>query len=405
MEWKSFGFREFPFEPKPITLDTLDLFSGNEQKQLECRSVLKSPNKIIVIEGGHGVGTTSFGNFLRFQLLKEKKYFTPISEIRIESKWTLETVLSVIMANLIRDIGIQFPSLISNERFIEAKSVSRQIHEAYRNFGVTAFGIGGNYGKTSQFTQPLIVPSQVLSHHLKYLNELLIEQGYPNGILVQLNNLDVGTIHEESDLKGLFNSLRDYLHTIGLSWLLVGDLNLRSFISKHVDRVEDVISYEVTIDPLNEEEFVDLVQKRILFCKEITQAIFPVDMEVLTYLFHITRGRLRYLFGLLSSMMTKLHVGDLTDHVMLDLAKPVIRELSLERLKRHALSPSESVVLECIAKAPAITTTELADLLKKNSSFISNVLAKLLEAQVVSVIKEGKKRKYYPSIEAEIVYG
>jgi hypothetical protein len=45
-----------------------------------------------------------------------------------------------------------------------------RIAEAYRSFGISAFGFGLNYGKSAGIgTQPTIVPSAVLGHHLEDL--------------------------------------------------------------------------------------------------------------------------------------------------------------------------------------------------------------------------------------------
>ncbi len=404
MHWESLGFSEFPFEPKPIETETLGLFTGYEEQQKECKSVLDSVNRTIVVEGGRGVGTTSFGNFLRFNLHKQKKYFTPSSEIRIEPQWRLETVLGVIISNIVREMELHISNIEKKKIFKDAKALSNRLHQSYRSFGVSALGFGASYGRSGQTSQPIIVPSQVLGHHLEDLVGLAKSIGYKNGIILQLNNLDVGTVHEESDLKYLLNALRDYLHSLGASWLLIGDQNLRGFIARAVDRVDDVISYEVTINPLNQEEFRKLVEKRIAYFRRNDKAKFPVDMEVFDYLFMITRGRLRYVFGLLLRMLTKLRVGDLTDRVTLDFAKPIIRELALERMKRSEITATESKVLEHIAKNPGIGVTELAKAVKKPLNYVSNVANKLLDAHMVSVTRDGRKRLYFPSVDAEIAY-
>jgi hypothetical protein len=69
-------------------------------------------------------------------------------------------------------------------------------------------------------------------------------------LLLQLNNLDIGAIREEEYAQHLFNAMRDYLQTSGISWLLVGDVGLRRFIAQKVDRLDDMISYEVALPPL-----------------------------------------------------------------------------------------------------------------------------------------------------------
>lgn len=49
----------------------------------------------------------------------------------------------------------------------------------------------------------MIVPSSVLGHHLEDLAALIQSAEYKYGTIVQLNNLDVGTIHNEDHLKYL----------------------------------------------------------------------------------------------------------------------------------------------------------------------------------------------------------
>lgn len=172
------------------------------------------------------MGTTSFANYLRFRAAAKKSYFTPSTEIKVEQGWGLETLLAVIINNLVREIGL----LPENE-----KVLSSQIAEAYRSFGVDAFGFGANYDKQAgAVTQPVLIPSTTLSHHLEDLIMLVKELGYKKGVLIQLNNLDIGEIHEVTDMKYLLNALRDYMQINGSSWLLVGDIGLREFIARNV---------------------------------------------------------------------------------------------------------------------------------------------------------------------------
>ncbi|NVM38595.1 MAG: hypothetical protein HWN81_23610 [Candidatus Lokiarchaeota archaeon] len=60
----------------------------------------------------------------------------------------------------------------------------------------------------------------------------------------------IGTIHDEDHMKYLFNALRDYIQTEDVSWILVGDVGLRRFIAQEVDRLDDIISYEIDLLPL-----------------------------------------------------------------------------------------------------------------------------------------------------------
>ena len=112
----------------------------------------------------------------------------------------------MIVANIVREIEIYgSDNLRKDKRYKSAKALSLRIAETYRSFGVDAFGFGVNYGKNAgPATQPAIVSSMVLGHHLEDLAKLIESNGYKNGILLQLNNLDVGEIHNEDNMKYLF---------------------------------------------------------------------------------------------------------------------------------------------------------------------------------------------------------
>lgn len=407
MEWQAFGFKDDPLKTSPVTKSTLELFTGHSEEIRICTSVLTSSNVRIVIEGARGVGTTSFANYLRFSAEAKKIYFTPRTEIKVEQGWRSETLLAAIISNFVREIEL-LPSneaLVSNKRFQDAKALSSRIAETYRSFGVDAFGFGASYGKqTGVVTQPVIVPSQTLGHHIEDLIFLIREVGYKNGVLFQLNNLDIGEIHRQEEMKYLLNALRDYTQIDGSNWLFVGDLGLRKFIAQHVDRLDDIISYEVRIDPLPLSELSEMIDKRIRFYSESEKAELPIEKEVFYYLYKITKGRLRYVFGLMSRLLSRLYVGDLTDKITLEIAKPMLIKLGQDRVRRSDITVIEEAVLRLLVTLPNVTPSNIAKTLKKTSQYIGRVLSNLVNKGLVSSQKEGRDRLYMPSIDAVIAY-
>ncbi len=407
MEWQTFGFKDDPLKTSPIIKATLDLFTGHGEDVKICSAVLSGGDARIVIEGARGVGTTSFANYIRFTAEAKKIYFTPRTEIKVEKGWQMETLLAAIISNIIREIELrsEFDDIVSDDRFMSAKSLSSQIAETYRSFGVSAFGFGGNYGKQAGIvTQPLIVPSPVLGHHLEDLITLVKEIGYKKGILIQLNNLDIGEIHSEDEMKYLFNALRDYTQMEGSGWLFVGDIGLRRFIAQDVDRLDDIISHEAYIEPLPISELSGMIDRRIKFYGESNKAELPIEMPVFDYLHRITSGRLRYIFGLASRLMNKLYIGDLTDKVTLDIAKPMLIKLGKDRVKRSDLSDAEESALRLLVKIPNATPSKVAKELKKSTQYIGRVLSTLVDRRLASSKKEKRQRIYTPSIDAIIAY-
>lgn len=406
MQWQSLGFKSDPLSTDPIFMETLELYTGHDAEVKMCLDILSEGNRRIVVEGARGVGTTSFANFLRFSLQEKKLLLTPRNEIRVDAGWQIETLLSVIVANIVREIELFGSDTITEDkRFQNAKALSVRIAETYRSFGVSAFGMGVNYEKNAGIvTQPILVPAAVLGHHLEDLVALVKSAGYQKGIIVQLNNLDVGEVHSEAHLKYLFNALRDYSQTNGFSWLFVGDIGLRKFIAQQVDRLDDIISFEVEVGSLGKKAFKRLILKRVEFYRSNPKAELPIDMEVFLYLFDITRGRLRYIFGLLARLMPSLHIGDLTDRITLDIAKSMLIKLAKTRIKRNDVTPAEEQILKIVVKKNECIVTEVAKERNKSVQYVGKVLNKLLEAHLVNTRKYGKSRYYSPTLDAVIAY-
>lgn len=415
MKWESMGFLDNPFNTDPIIQSTIDLYTGQERLIKVCKNVLLERNVLMIVEGARGVGTTSFANFLRFSAQAQGNYFTPSNEIRVGAGWSIEALLGVIVAHIVREIELsQVKDLLSDQRFQNAKSLSMRIAETYRSFGVNILGVGANYGKQAGIvTQPIIVPAAVLGHHLEDLAKLIHSAGYKYGLLLQLNNLDVGEIHDEKHLKYLFNELRDYVQTNNVSWILVGDVGLRKFIAQSVDRLDDIVSHEVEIQSLNEAEFISLIDKRIQFYRSNLSAQLPIEEDVFLYLFNLTKGRLRYVFGLIKRLLNEISVVDLVGKLTLDLAKPMVIKLARERLAKNGLTGAEEEILKKVVMLGFASAKILTEKLNKSRQYVSKILLKLCEAGLLDLRHEcgnttdgnNRGKAYFPVLDVVIAYG
>ncbi len=410
MDWEGLGFRDNPLDTDPIKQKTLPLYVGHTEKIRICSNVLAGKNVNLIIEGARGVGTTSFANLMRFNAQEKKFYFTPAKEIRVEAGWAIETLFAAIISNVVRGLEFSFEKKVAhNKPFQEAKAISNRIAEVYRAFGaqVGAYGFsaGANYNKSPGIvTQPVIVPTNTLGDHLEELAQITKTLGFKHGLLIQLNNLDVGIIHEEKHLKYLFNALRDYMQTDGISWILVGDTGLRSFIAQEVDRLDDIISHEVFVEALSEDEFKKLIACRVEYYRVNKNVELPIDWAVMLYLHRLTNGRLRYIFGLLARMLRVLHIGDLVDKISLDIAKPLIDNLIKERLKQKSLSEMHEEVLKVLANHDNCAASILSQLTGKSASHISHVLRELEELRLLKRVKKGKSVYVYPVFDVILAY-
>jgi len=405
MDWELLGYKEYPFSVNPISLNTLELFTGHNEEIIICKNILNDKNIRLVIEGACGVGTTSFANYLKIFSQKKQLYFSPRDEVSVEKNWNLESLLTAVISTIVRELEITHGKEVNkNSVFKEAKSLSYRLSEAYNTFGVTAFSFGGNYGKSSTVSQPTFVPSTTLIHHLQDLGKLALKLGYKNGILIQLNNLDVNIIHTEEHLEYLFNAARDSFQIDNISWFLVGDIGLRSFISKRVDRLDDIISDEIFINPLNKPVYHELIDKRLNYYKIDKNVKFPLEKEIFEYLYDVTGGRLRYIFGLIYALTNRLNIGKIIQTVSTDLAKATITALTKERMQKFNLSTGEEELIKTLVKQGESNVVNLAKKTRKNRSFVSRTINKLLGAGVVTMRQESNQRIYAPSLDAKIAF-
>jgi len=404
MDWEFLGFKHYPFSVNPISMKTLELFTGHDKEIQICKNMLADNNLRLIIEGARGVGTTSFANYIKFSAQAKKLYLAPRVEASVEAHWNLESLLTAVISNIVREMEMIDNKITQNKVFTEAKALSHRLSEAYNSFGITAFSVGGSYGKSAAISQPSFIPSTTLGHHLQDLSNLAVKQGYKNGILVQLNNLDLNVVHSEEHLSYLFNAVRDFLQIENISWLLVGDVGIGSFIANRVDRLDDIISDKIFIKPIDKIGYHKLIKKRIEYYRLNRKSEFPINQDVFDYLYDITDGRLRYIFGLIYSLLNRVQIGKLVQKVSLELAKETIAALAQERLNQFSLSNAELDVIHYLVRKPESNVITIVKETGKNRTFISKIMKDLLEKKCVSVRKVNKQRIYSPSLDAKIAF-
>lgn len=407
MQWEQLGFSEDPFRTEPISESTLDLYTGHEKEIDSAKYTLHTNNLVMVVDGHRGVGTTSFANFVRLNEMKQKKYFTPFNEIKVEPSWNADTLLAAVVGSLIKSLEVRYLDVLKDDPvFLQTKSVVNQITEVYKSFGFSGFGFGASYGVSGNTTQPMIMPTPMIADHLESITNIITQKlNYKYGALIQLNNLDVGTVHSEKSLMQLLNVMRDYFQQRNCSWILVGDQNLRRFIAQKIDRLDDIIMNEIRIDPISIDELQLLIDKRIKRYAINKNVTMPVDRAVWEYLYNLTKGRLRYVFGLMNRLYEALKLGVLTDYITLEIAKPIIKELCEQRIRRHELTDRDLLVLTSIARETQLTVSDIATQLRQQRPNISHVCTKLYELGLIEVQIEGKYKHYSACLDAKIAYG
>ena len=403
--WEKWGLKDNPYSQNPIDENSLDLFVGRKKESLVCANSLSGNNSRIVIEGGRGMGTTSLCNYIRYTLVRKKAYLTPDLEISVGRDWNSERLLVNVLSAVVYALEKRCRGIASSRRFQNIKRVTQVIEKKFKSFGGQVLGIGGQYGETGAVSHPDVIPVTTLSQYMNELSRIAKSRGYRKGTIIHLNNFDINTTFEPVQLKNFLNETRDSFQLDGYHWFLVGDTGFRGFIGSNVDRLDDIITAEVNLAPLSKEEVSQSVDKRIRYYSlPKTKVVPPVEFDVIEHLYDLTGGRLRYIFGMCTRLLSLICNEAVIRSVDLKFAKPIITRLAEERISQRNISPLSLVILRKLVESDKSTTMELARNLKKGQTSISRGLAELLNEKLVKQEKVGRNNIYYPSLDAKVAY-
>ena len=395
--------KDNPYSQNPIDENSLNLFVGRKKEIEICSNALSTTNSRIVIEGGRGVGTTSLANYVRYTLAKNSNYLTPNLEISVARNWNQALLLSNVLSAVVYAFEGKHKGISKNRKFNTIKKATQVIEQKYKTAGLQAFGFGGQLGTSSVVSLPSIIPTTTLTQYMNDLAAICGKKGYSKGVIIHLNNLDIETIFEPEVLKHLLNEIRDIFQLKGYHWLLIGDEGLRGFIGSNVDRLDDIISAKIRLQPLTIKEVEELIKKRIrYFSISKKHAAPPINFEVVKYLYDLTNGRLRYIFGMCSRLLSLVSTEALIHSIDLKFAKPIIKKLAEERIVRRKITDLSLKVLRTLVKLEKATPTKLSKKLNQGQTSISRCLKELLNQRLVKFEKSGQKHIYSPSLDAKL---
>ncbi len=400
--WEKWGLKENPYSQYPIGEYSLDLFVGREKEINKCKTVLSGRNARIIIEGGRGVGTTSFANYARFT---SKNHLTPDIEISVKRDWGVEMLITNVLSAIVQATEKKCPKVKNNKEFLRIKRSVHVIEETYKTIGLQAYVLGGQFGESKTVTLPPTIPNVNLIMHMKELSKIIRKNGFSNGAIIHLNNLDLGTVLEKEELKKILNDARDIFLIEGYCWLLVGDTGLKGFISSQVDRLDDVISADIEIVPLSLKNIKSLILRRLEhYAFNKNKVTNPINDDVVEYLYDITNGRLRYIFGVCTNLLSLIAGDAVIKTIDLAIAKPLIVSLAKEKIDKKQISPTALNILGVIVEKKNITTMKLANTIKMKHPNVSRSIKELVKAGLVKVEEHGRINIYSPSLDAKIGY-
>jgi DNA-binding transcriptional ArsR family regulator len=387
--FSQWNLRSNPFDTSPISLGTLDWFVGRETEVGLCRR-LAAQQGVMVVEGGIGAGTTSFGNMVRFGA----GIRTPRMEIAVYRAWTAQVLLENVLVAVIREVWRDSASHRSST-VRDLHALVQRVEQTVPGGGLTIMGTGGHAGKNIAVTQPGIIPLETLRSGLIALSEKYGSAPGLSAFTIQLNNLDLNRTFSAEELCRFLNEIRDVLQLPGFSWLLVGDIGLGHFITTEVPRVRSIISHDVQIDPLSDAEFIQGVQKRIRACSlQGEEGVNPFDEELLLRIYRAAGGSLRDTFNICSKLCLAVAKSPLYETITGEEAERILAELQAPRLRSVEDSPLQRAILTEIGASPGMNQKELVSVLKKTQPAVSRALKLLHEADLIRSEREGTATHY-----------
>jgi hypothetical protein len=90
-------------------------------------------------------------------------------------------------------------------------------------------------------------------------------------------------------------------------------------------------------------------------------------------------------------MCNRLHLGKIVQRISLDLAKATITALAQERLQKMDSSKEEMELIKQLVAVKEANIADLEKITKKNRTFLSRTMKKLLLTKVVDVRQERNK--------------
>jgi hypothetical protein len=313
--WKKLGFRENPYDTKPLKVSRtdVDLLMGREEDQIDFLTAIESDSQgVFILSGVPGVGKTSFLNVQQYLLESGEADFGP----KILSARTLCPIQPSDEPKNIAIRCIQsFCKSIEEYCLMTKTDIPKQTAKittwiyqnkpATINLGFSVLGYGLNGGREVHLPsinettfETLVEIIGTLASEVK--NELKFE-----GSFIVLDNLE--NLHED-DLSDSLTTFRDTLFAIpNVWWILIGQSGLSSLIQSSNPKVFQRLSSSIELKPILIEDLIKAVDARVVrFHNTDNNGSSPITKEIYLKLFQSSNGEIRFVFKYCEAMCINL---------------------------------------------------------------------------------------------------
>lgn len=384
--WARYGLKDTPYNAKALsligTLDISQVFFGrkSELKLLGDRLFSNNSTRTAVV-GEIGTGKTTFANYLRWKLcrqksLKETKFLTTINEIKIREDWTFnrflrETLFEIYDSSKIfkwEEEGIKLKVLdVIKDNLDIFKKKTLELPEEKR----VRFALEGDEIK------PEISTELLQSWFYKLCEEI---KGYGKKLILHYNNLENLS---PDKLANLLMSIKEIIQIENTHWLFLGPIEILSII-ENIPQVHSVFNQHQILESLSEKEVLQILELRCKFLSaEGTKYIKPYDEKIVSELYRKLNGNIRFIFKLLEETTSCLcHKYPSPCIVNIEQIN-IIQEKAKEEILSKLTDNQKSIIISIIDNGE-MTIGELADKLDIQQQNLSKELQKLKKKTLIT---------------------
>lgn len=383
--WQELGLEDNPYDPRPLTLSEKDrkLFVGRE-KELSQLKTLVSGKKggIVIVEGGIGVGKTSFVNTLQHDKWKNDKFLPSFEKIELEENIESAQFMLSVFSNMIYNLEKAAGTNITKQHDIlkEAKMLIANTLEASWGGQASIFGTGGGISRQKTTSQPLavVLPTilNIMNSWISYVTSKMIY----SVILIPINNLDI--LQDKAVIEFL-NRMRDTLiDRPSVWWILIGKIGLFSTLEGEAHRVSEIITGRpIILKPLTLAQVHNAIKIR-LDSLRISKKIDPVvPEEIVDILYDVSKGEIRYILKRITDIIYLFKPRFPSEkQVPRKVAEDLLIELAKQRLEDAQLTERDMEVLKMMTSEEKFRTKDYKDFRLKSAQALSYYLDKFTKS-------------------------
>jgi len=414
--WAPFGLRDDPFFQQPLDPATdaahpVTLFVGRTHElHTVANQILGASSSRALIEGGAGVGKTSFVNRLKVDLQRHGALLHR-HPVRVHGGMTAHQFLAEVLKVLLQ----MRASVLASEASGAIRKVTRRMKDDvpvddegifWRRIGRLIQGEDSIAGGVSIMgsgaeRERIRIPAEVA--HLSLFSELedavryLSKRG-ARKVVIHVNNLENLSGDDSKQAAALMRELRDAFLVDHCHWLFVGTTGIARQVFGASPQIRDIVPITIALAPLEPSDVQALLDVRYRHLQMGLRLIPPVTASDGARLYARYRGELRGFLRLLSQSVQRRSIGEPGVALPAETVVAEMAEVYYASVLVHRVGPVVASHLKAVYAGKPWTAvfrgTDLAAAAHITPASASELIKRLLRDGVVE-IAERKGRSVY----------